>query len=139
MSEDSEQRETGDAQAVSLSHRRILWTMLFVAIVGAVFGVWFVSWQFGLGVFTGGALAFLNYFWLKNSLRAVFEREVHADRPKFLAGKYFLRYLVFGAVLLIVFLTKTLPVTSVILGLASFAFAVLIEGLARIFSTFIKK
>lgn len=139
MSGNSEPIETEQSSVAALSHRRILWTMFVVAIVGGFLGFVFVSWQFGAGVLIGGALALLNYFWLKNSLRGVFERAVEGERPKFLAGKYFLRYLAFGAILLIVFLTKTLPVTSVLLGLASFAFAITIEGFIRLITTFIKK
>lgn len=114
--------------------------MLAVAIVGALLGAAFVSWKFGLGALIGGALSLLNYFWLKNSLRGVFKRAVESDeKPRFLATKYFLRYAAFGAILLIVLLTKILPVTSVLLGLASFAFAIVIEGFIRLFSTVIKK
>lgn len=139
MSGNSEPIETEQQGVAALSHRRILWTMFAVAILGGLLGFIFVTWQFGLGILIGGALALLNYFWLKNSLRGVFARAVEGERPKFLASKYFLRYLAFGAILLIVFLTKTLPVTSVLLGLASFAFAITIEGFIRLITTFIKK
>ena len=139
MSENSEPIVIEQSSVAALSHRRILWMMFAVAVLGGLLGFIFESWNFGAGVLLGGCLSLLNYFWLKNSLRGVFARAVEGERPRFLATKYFLRYAAFGAILLIVFLTKTLPVTSVLLGLASFAFAILIEGFIRLFSTFIKK
>jgi hypothetical protein len=140
MSENSEPIDTEQQNAVAaLSQRRILWSMFAAALLGSVLGFVFVSWQFGTGVLFGGILSLVNYYWLKTSLKNVFENAVGGEKPRFLAGKYFLRYLAFGAVLAIVFLTKTLPVISVLLGLASFAFAIVIEALIFLFSSFLKK
>jgi hypothetical protein len=47
--------------------------------------------------------------------------------------------LILGTVLTIVFLTETIPVVAVIAGLASFALAIVIEGIIRMFSSFYKK
>ncbi len=150
MSENSEPVETEQqsdvsnaAASVSLSHRRILAAMFAVTLTASLIGFLTVSTRFGFGVLFGGALSFVNYFWLKNSLRRVFERADFENPdnapPRFLAAKYFLRYAALGALLVIVFLTKTLPIVAVLLGLASFAFAIVIEGLILIFSSFFKK
>lgn len=147
MSENSEPIETEQsdaplsavAAAPTISHRRILWTMFFVAVCGALLGLAFISAIFGAGVFLGGALSLVNYYWLKNSLRGVFARAVAGEKPRFLATKYFLRYAVFAAILLTVFLTKSLPVTAVLFGLASFAFAIMVEAFILLFSSFFKK
>ena len=135
MSEETESFETVEKDVKQLSHKRILLIMALVVIAGAIFGFVRVSASFGWGVLIGGILSFINYYWLKNSLRAVFDRIVRDETPGFLATKYILRYVAFGAVLAIVYLTKTVPVVSVILGLASFAFAIVIEGIIRIFKT----
>jgi hypothetical protein len=122
-----------------ISHRRILWTMGLVSILGALAGLIFVSWQFGLGVLFGGVLSLVNYFWLKVSLKRIFDNAIaHGDKPRFLAVRYFSRYVTLGAILAIVFLTETIPVIAVVLGLASFALAIVIEGLIRLFSTFFR-
>ena len=139
MSENSEPTDTDQQTIAALSQRRILWSMFSVAVVGSILGFIFVSWQFGAGVLFGGILSLVNYYWLKVSLKNVFDKAVGGEKPRFLAGKYFLRYLAFGAVLAIVFLTKTLPVISVLLGLASFAFAIMVEALILLFSSFFKK
>ena len=120
-----------------ISHRRILWTMGLVSLFGALAGLIFISWQFALGVLFGGVLSLVNYYWLKVSLKRIFDKAIaHGDKPQFLAVRYFMRYLTLGAILVIVFLTETIPVVAVILGLASFALAIVIEGLIRLFSTF---
>ncbi|MGI8787862.1 MAG: ATP synthase subunit I [Pyrinomonadaceae bacterium] len=139
MSEAFDQIQTEQPAPSAISHRRILWTMGLVAAVGSLAGFTFVSWQFGTGVFIGGVLSFVNYYWLKLSLKRIFDNAVtHGQKPRFLALRYFARYLTLGAILAIVFLTHTIPVVAVILGLSSFALAIVIEGLIRIFSTFFR-
>jgi len=42
-------------------------------------------------------------------------------------------------ILTIVFLTESIPVVAVIAGLGSFALAIVVEGILRLFSSFFKK
>ena len=135
MGENSEPREPDDAKVEPLTHKRILILMGCVALVGSVAGLIFDTWQFGLGIFLGGLLSFLNYYWLKSSLKQVFEGALKGEKPRVFAGQYFLRYLVFGLLLALIYLTKVVPIVAVILGLASFAFAIVIEGILRIVSS----
>ncbi len=139
MSDTSESIAVEQENFVPLTHRRILIVMAAVAILGSLLGLIFVSRLFGLGVFIGGVLSFVNYYWLKFSLKKIFEQAVGGDKPSFLGLRYLFRYLILGAVLTIVFLTETIPVVAVIAGLASFAVAIVIEGFVRIFSSFFKK
>ncbi len=139
MSEASDYIQTEQPAPSAISHRRILWTMGLVAAIGSLAGFAFVAWQFGLGVIFGGILSFVNYYWLKISLKKVFDNAVaHGEKPRFLVIRYFGRYATLGAILAIIFLTHSIPVVAVILGLSSFALAVVIEGLIRLFSTFFK-
>jgi hypothetical protein len=117
-----------------VSHSRILWLMAGVGLVGGIVGSALGSFRFGLGVLIGTALAFANYFWLKGSLRKIFSAAESGERPRMLAGKYFLRYVVLALVVAIFYATDLVPVVAVILGLGAFGFAVVIEGLLRIFS-----
>jgi len=138
MSDDSDSIVT-EQSIPPISNRRILWTMGLVAVASGIAGFVLVSRQFGLGVIFGGVLSFINYYWLKVSLKRLFDNAVaHGEKPRFLALRYFARYLTLGAILTVVFLTETIPVVAVILGLASFALAIVIEGLIRLFSTFFK-
>lgn len=139
MSDDSDSYTAVESAAPTISHRRILWTMGAVALLGGLTGFVFVSWQFGAGVLLGGVLSLVNYYWLKVSLRKLFENAVaHGEKPRFLAVRYFGRYLTLALILTVVFLTQTIPPLAVILGLASFALAIVIEGLIRLFSTFFR-
>ncbi len=139
MSEDFEPIATEPENFVPLTHRRILIVMAAVTLSGCLLGLIFVSWQFGLGVLIGGILAFVNYYWLKLSLRKIFEQAATGEKPLFLGLRYSFRYFILAAALVIIFLTKTIPVVAVIAGLASFALAIVVEGFIRIFLSFYKR
>ena len=140
MSEDSEQiTEEQQSTVPTISHKRILTLMAIAALLGSIAGFIFSGLSFGIGVLIGGGLSLVNYYWLKRSLKTVFDNAVAGEKPQFLAGKYFLRYLVFGIVLTIVYLTKAVPVVAVLLGLASFALAIIFEAIIRLFNSFSNK
>ena len=66
MSGNSEPVAAETEQSAPLSHRRILWTMVIVVIIGAILSFVFVSLRSSvLGFIIGGILAFFNYYWLK--------------------------------------------------------------------------
>ena len=139
MSENSEQAVEQSEGVKELSHRRILATMTATVVLGGLASFIFGSASFGFGFLIGGILSLINYYWLKQSLRKIFEEAVSGEKPRFLATKYFFRYAAFGIILAFVYLTKWVSVVAVLLGLASFAFAIMIEATARLFSSFFKK
>jgi hypothetical protein len=139
MSENSEQADQQTQTVKELSHRRILAAMTATVFLGTILSFIFNSANFGFGFLIGGILSLINYYWLKQSLRVIFENAVSGEKPRFLATKYFTRYAAFGLILSIVYLTKLVPVVAVLLGLASFAFAIIIEATLRLFSAFFKK
>jgi hypothetical protein len=139
MGEETELLETETADIKTLSHKRILFLMAFTAVLLSSYGFIYISWQFSGGVILGGILSFVNYYWLKHSLRVVFEQAVdEGEKPTYSGTRYILRYFVLGFILLMVYLTKAVSVVGVILGLSSFAFAIVIEGFIRIFLSFKK-
>ena len=113
--------------------------MALVTVVSSLLGLVVESWVFGFGIFFGGLLSFLNYYWLKFSLKKVFEIAAEGEKPSIFGAQYILRYFAFGLLMTLIYLTKTVPITAVILGLSSFAFAVVIEGILRIFTSFNNK
>ena len=121
------------------SHERILWLMAALGVAGGIAGFGFISLGFGIGILVGTALAFVNYYWLKSSLRKIFSAAESGEKPRMLAGKYFVRYIVLAIVVAMIYVTGVLPIVAVILGLAAFGFAVVVEGLIRIFSTFFRE
>ena len=105
-----------------------------IGIAGCIAGTAIGSFRFGLGLLIGTAMAFANYYWLKGSLRKIFAAAELGEQPRMLALKYFLRYVVLAAVVAIAYVTDLVPVVAVIIGLGTFGFAVVVEGLIRIFS-----
>lgn len=139
MSETSDYNQDEQENLAPLSHRRILSIMAAIVLTGSFLSFLYVSLSFGFGFLIGGGLSFVNYYWLKFSLKAVFDRVVSEENPRFSATRYFLRYFVLGLVMTVVYFTHIVSFTAVILGLLSFAFAILIEGLIRIFTAFFNK
>ena len=132
MSEDFE--PTDQAATVGPpSHERILWLMAALGVGGAIAGSIFGSFRFGLGILAGTGLAFANYYWLKRSLRKIFSAAERGERPRMLAGKYFLRYVVLAAVVGVFYIADWVSMIGLILGLGAFGFAVVGDGLIRIF------
>ena len=119
---------------VSLS--RVLVIMAVIIAVGAIAGYIFGPARFGAGVMVGGAMSFANYFWQRNSTRAIFAQAANGEKPMLLSVRYILRYVFLGLVVWAIYATGVLPIAAVVLGLAAFALAVLIEGLIGIFSSF---
>ena len=136
MSDDFEPLTTEGPLPPQISHRRLLVLMAGVIVIGSIAGCAFASAGFGIGVLFGGVMSFANYFWQRNSTRSIFETAARGEKPVFLAVRYILRYVVFGLVLAFVYLTEALPIIAVVLGLAAFAFAVVIEGMIGIFVSF---
>jgi len=121
-----------DKGVPAISNRSILTIMAVLVAAGTLVGL--IGWgaAAGLGVLFGGALGFVNYFWLDRSTKAIF-RDDAVTTGGFLALRYMGRYFVMGAILLAVYWSGVMPIEAVIAGLGSFAVAVVIQGLAIIF------
>ncbi len=133
MDKDLDPLTTIEVEA-AISHRGILLAMAALVIVLTVAGTVIGGLSFGVGVVIGGILSFINYFWLDRSTKAIFAETAVASTG-LLAAKYILRYVAIGAVLLLIYMTNAVPVAAVIMGLAAFAFAVVLQGLKNIFSS----
>jgi hypothetical protein len=129
---DSDPSEADGQEAPELSLRNVLVEMALIVGVCATAGFIFFSVKAGVGVLVGGAMAAVNYYWQKRSLAAIFDQAIGGEKPRFLALRYALRYVVIGGVLLLIYLTGTVSIVAVVMGLASFALAVVIEGLRLI-------
>ncbi len=119
---------TAEETPPPISHTKILWFMSVVLMLATIGSLIFANWSVTAGLLLGGILSFVNYYWLKFALKSVFEKAVEGEKPKFLVGKYILRYFAIGAVIVIVYLTKIISVAAVIGGLLTFAAAILIES-----------
>lgn len=136
MTDNSEPAVEAEQQPtiMPLSHRRILVIMAVLGLLGSIAGFAFVSAIFGFGVLIGSVLAFVNYYWLKVSLKRIFDNAPEGEKPKLLALRYFTRYLVLGAIIAVVYASEAVSIVGVILGMAGFGFAVVVDGFIRMFS-----
>lgn len=134
MSDKPEPSASANESVKPLSHGRILKLMAVLGLAGGVLGAIFVSGPFGAGVIVGVLLAFANYYWLRHSLKKVFAAAVATgERPRFLGLKYIGRYLILAAVVAVLYATEAVSIVGLILGMGSFGFAVVFEGLFNIF------
>jgi hypothetical protein len=135
MSDGPEPSAPGNGSIKLLSHGRILTLMAVIAAAGGILGAAFISASFGAGVAVGGLLAFANYYWLKYSLRKVFAHAAETgDKPRWLGLKYIGRYFVLGSIVAVLYAANAVSIVGLILGMGSFGFAVVLEGIFRIFS-----
>jgi uncharacterized membrane protein YfcA len=115
------------------THGRILLIMAVLGAIGSIAGAVFLSIEFGIGILVGTGLAFVSYYWLRYSLRKVFSEAAEGEKPKISALRYISRYLALAAVIAAIYATGVLPIVPVILGLGAFGFAVVVDGIIRIF------
>jgi hypothetical protein len=130
-----EPEPAGESQQLTtpLRHGRILVILAVLGVIGTIAGAVLHSARFGVGVLAGSGLAFANYYWLKRSLKTIFATAADGQRPRMLAGNYFLRYIILGAIVAIIYAGDLLPIVPVILGMAGFGFAVVVEAFIRVF------
>ena len=134
MSEDSGHLESGDRKAFTpISHGRVLVLMAAITVSGSLISFLAGSTEFSGGVLVGGIISLLSYFWLSKTLRSMMERATRGEITQFQAAKFFLRYVVIGGVLFVVYRSSAFPMIAVLLGLASFAGAIVLEGFVRVF------
>ena len=133
MGEELPALPSSEPATATISHRRLLIEMAVLVAVGTVIGTVFGGPRFGIGVLFGGALAFVNFVWLKRSTAAIFEKAFSGEPTKLSALRFIARYVALALVVAAVHFSGTLPAAAVIAGLAAFAVAVVIDGLISIF------
>ena len=133
MSEDLD--PAGDDQQLTTPPRneRLLVILAVLSIGGSIAGAAAVSARFGLAVLIGCVLAFVNYYWMQRSLKKIFGEVREGEKPRFLGAGYFIRYLVLGCVVAFFYVSDLLPISGILIGMAGFGFAVLVEGILRVF------
>ena len=139
MSETSEPIMSEPINDAPLSHRRILLLTGLIGVLGTLISFIYAEWRFGIGLFIGGILAFVNYYWLKFSLKKVFDEAEEGEKPRISAIRYMSRYFALALILTFISLLKLVPIVAVILGLTSFAVALVLEGFIKIFTSVFKK
>lgn len=133
MSDDFEPVAQPQGNTTPPTNSRIIAIMAVLGVLGTIAGFIFSGIPFGIGVLVGVTLAFVNYFWLQHSLKKIFAAADSGEKPRMLAGRYFLRYVILGIVVAVIYVSGWMPIAAVILGMAGIGFAVVVEGIIRIF------
>jgi hypothetical protein len=76
----------------------------------------------------GGLLSLFNYRWLHTSVAAIFNVDPVAERPSAGVSRYFLRYMVVGAIVFAAYNLQLVSLAATLAGLCSFVPALLIEA-----------
>ena len=126
----------GDRQLkTEARNERILVILAVLGVGGSIVGAFAVNARFGLAVLIGCVLAFVNYFWMRRSLAKIFSTAAEGKKPSFVGAGYFIRYLVLGGIVAVIYTLDLLPISGLLVGMAGFGFAVLVEGSLRMFSS----
>lgn len=124
---------------VMLSERRLLATMTIILIMMVAASIIFANSDVTIGLILGGALSFLNYFWLKSSLRSLFDKVAAGKGGKFSASFYIIRYAVIAVVIFAAAQLHLASVAAMLVGLLSFAFAVLLEAVIQLYLAIVNR
>lgn len=133
MSEDPEPADSDQQLTTPPRNERILLILAVLSVGGSIAGAAAVSARFGLAVLIGCVFAFVNYYWMQRSLKKIFSEAQEGEKPRFLGAGYFIRYLVLGTVVAVIYTLDLLPISGLLVGMAGFGFAILVEGFLRVF------
>ena len=131
MSVDLDPNDPDQPLTTEARNERILVILAVLSVGGAIAGAALADARFGLGVLVGCVLAFVNYFWMRRSLRAIFSTAEDGQKPSFVGAGYFIRYLVLGGIVAFFHVFGLLPIGAVLVGMAGFGIAILVEATLR--------
>ena len=97
------------------------------------------DWRVTTGVLLGGTLSLLNVYWLKLSLKSLLHKAAAGEKPRFNSALYILRYIIIAMIVGFAAALKLVAVAATIVGLLSFAFAVLIEALIQFYFVIVNR
>ncbi len=128
-----------DAAMTALEKR--LCRNMGVALAAAMLGSILVApWRVTTGLALGGILAFLNYYWLRTSLTAMFgPTETTGVPPVWNGPRYILRYFIVGSIICGVSAFNLISLPAAIAGLCAFAVALTLEGFGQLFAALLQR
>lgn len=99
----------------------------------------FGNWRVTAGVLLGGSLSFLNLWWLNLSLTSLLGQAKEGVRPRFNVSLYLLRYITIALIITIAVTFRLVTVAATLVGLLSFAFAVLLEAVIQLYLVIVNR
>lgn len=129
----------GFAEAADGALEMRVWrSMIACVVLAALAGMLVAPWRVTSGLLLGGALALLNYHWLRTSVAAVF-RVGDGERPQVKISRYFLRYLVVGVTAFAAYKLRLVSLAAMFAGLCSFVPALFVEALRQFYFAIIHR
>ncbi len=119
--------------------RRIFRSMCMAVVVAVVVSAVLWSWRVTSGLALGGALSLVNHHWLRTAIAAAFGASVAGARPKIRIVRYVLRYFIIGAVIAAAYSLNIVSLPATLLGLSSFAAALVFEGFVQIYFAIVNR
>lgn len=117
----------------SAMERRIFRGMCWAAALAVTLSAPFAPWRVTTGLLLGGALALLNFHWLRTSVAAIFGATPAGARPKLRAARYVLRYVVAGLLVAAAYKLDVVSLGATLAGMCVFAAAALWEGFRQLY------
>lgn len=111
---------------------RIFRAIIAIVILAVVASVALMTWRVTAGLALGGALAILNYHWLRTSISTVLS-VVNEKRPRLKISRLILRYLVVGAIVFTASWLQFVSLPATIIGLCAFVPALFVEALRQFY------
>ncbi|MFM8441423.1 MAG: ATP synthase subunit I [Acidobacteriota bacterium] len=129
--ESPQDQTTSEASPEAAGWRRI--SLLIVALtgIGALSALGFGDGDFAKAIIVGGGIAWLGYIWLDRSLSRILQTASEGRPASIGALRFIGRYLVIGLLLWLIYRSEIVSMIGVLVGMTSFAFAVILEGIAR--------
>jgi hypothetical protein len=119
--------------------QRIFRSMCAAVMIAVAASTVLWSWRVTGGLALGGALSLLNHHWLRTAVAAAFGASVAGARPKIRIARYVLRYFIVGAIIAAAYSLNVVSLPATLLGLSSFAAALLFEGFMQIYFAIVNR
>jgi hypothetical protein len=108
--------------------RRVLRVMITSTLVAMLASLFLANAKVTAGLFVGGALSLLNFYWMGNSIAAAFSKAQEGFRPKIRIAQYVLRYFLIAVVVATGYKLNFISLPATIIGLSSFVVALFAEA-----------
>ena len=123
---------------------RIFRLMIAVVSLAVVGGAMLAPWRVTAGLALGGALAIVNYHWLRSSIAAVLRIEAvpgnaTEKRPRLKLWRYIFRYFVVGAIVFAAYQLRIVSLPATIIGLSAFVPALFVEAFRQFYFSIIHR
>jgi hypothetical protein len=123
---------------------RIFRLMIAVVALAVVCGAMLAPWRVTAGLALGGALAIVNYHWLRSSIEAVLRIEAapgtaNVKPPRLKLWNYVFRYFVVGAAVFAAYGLGIVSLPATLVGLSAFVPALFVDAFSQFYFSIIHR